>query len=427
LNQLLGFEDLISVGDSNIRDRFDFTDNSLEEKEYTDSVPVARDVETGEVVWVPLTDKTRVFLCAKSGEGKTVLGKAFLSRVADMGGSIFAGTDIKNDFQSFDYQHGVSKELIDATQGLLGFEKPKVEDRDFKSDFAKRLAIPYFMREFYDANPRNVGELFSIGFQDISQNDFEGLIEVDSWRSDSQVEVMRDILSQESVNELTWDYLFRTIDDVAGQSASKLKRKLRPFKNNDVIGSKGLGLDNVVDFDDVSLVSLGLKGIDYADDSMIDFYSALSHRMFLEKAKDGVFDGPVVLYDDEAHEVLPSDRDTMTKSEVALAFSRKGRQAGLVTVLSTQEPHKIPSQQDKGSEDFVSPTSHAFVGRGLSWPGYRTVFSAFSIYNSNDTQPLRDLKDELGEHQFLYIDESMDSVYDVKIVESLAPLVNHGG
>jgi len=427
VNQLLEFGDLMNVGDSDSRQRFDFSDDSVDEKEYGDGVPVARDVETGEVIWVPFENNTRILLCAKSREGKTVLGKTYLSKVVDKGGNVFAGTDIKNDFQSFDYDHGVSQELVDATQGLLPFEEPKIVDRDYKNDFAKRLAIPFFMREFYDSNPRNVGELFTIGFQDISQTDFEELIEMDSWRSDSQFNFMKDLLSSEDVKELTWEYLFRKIDDGARQSSSKLKQKLRPYKNNDVIGSKGLGLDNVMSFDDVSLVSLGLKGIDYADDSMVDFYASLAHRMFLEKAKNDEFSRPRVLYDDEAHEVLPSDRETRTKDEVALAFSRKGGQAGLTTVLSSQEPHKIPSQHDKSPHDFVSPTSHAFVGRGLSWPGYRTVFSAFSIYDSNNTQPLRDLKDSLDKHQFLYIDQEMDSVHDVKIVESLAPLVNHSG
>jgi len=425
MNNLLEFKDVIKPGSSSVNSEYDFTDDSVEEKEYSGRVPVARDVHSGEVVWIPLENTTRVFICAKSGEGKTVLGKSFLSRIVDMDGKVFAGTDIKNDFQSFDYKNGVSQELLDSTEGLLAFEEPKVVDRDFKEDFAKRLGIPYFMKEQYDTDPRNVGSLFTIGFPDISQEDFESLLEMDSWRSQSQYEVMQDILASENVKELTWKYLFDRIDDEAGQSSSKLKRKLRPFKNNDLIGSKGLGLGQLLDFDDVSLVSLGLKGIDYVDDSKVDFYASLAHRMFLEKCKNGDIDDPKVLYDDEAHEVLPSDRETMTKKEVALAFSRKGRQAGLVTVLGTQEPHKIPSQHDNGSEDFVSPTSHAFVGRGLSWPGYRTVFSAFSIYDSNNTQPLRDLKDSLDRHQFLYIDEDMDSVHDVKIVESLAPLVSH--
>lgn len=427
MSELLGFEDLMKAGDDSVRNRFQVEDDKIEEKEYGDKVPVARDVHTGKVIYVPFGPKTRILLCAKSGEGKTVLGKAYLSRVIDKGGNVFAGTDIKNDFQSFDYKTGVSQELLNITQGLLGFEKPKIEERDFKKDFAKRLAIPYFMKEFYESNPRNIGQLFTIGFSDIKKNDFKELIEMDSWRSDSQYEVFEDILSSYQASELTWEFLYRKIGDEAGQSEDKLKRKLNPFKKGHVVGSKGKSLDSVVSFDSVNLVSLGLKGIDYSDDSKVDFYSALAHRMFFEKSKNEEFSTPRVLFDDEAHEVLPSDRETSTKDEVALAFSRKGRQAGLTTVLSSQEPHKIPSQQDKSPHDFISPTTHAFVGRGLSWSGYRTVFSAFSIYDSNNTQPLRELKDSLNENQFLYIDEGMDKVEDVKIVESLAPLVSHNG
>ena len=427
MSELLDFDDLMQAGSKNFKDRFSTDDKTVEEKDYGDRVPVAREVNTGEIIYLPFENNTRILLCAKSREGKTVLGKAYLSRVIDKGGVVFAGTDIKNDFQSFDYKNGVSQELVDDTKGLLRSEKPKIEDRDFKNDFAKRLAIPYFMKGFYDSNPRNIGSLFAVGFPDITKKDFKKLIGMEDWRSNSQYELMDDILSKYRAKELTWEFLYRKIGDEGGQSSRKLERKLNPYKNEHVIGSKGISLDNVVNFEDVNLVSLGLKGIDYAEDSKVDFYASLAHRMFLEKCKNDEFSRPRVLYDDEAHEVLPSDRETQTKDEVALAFSRKGGQADVATVLSSQEPHKIPSQQDKSPHDFVSPTSHAFVGRGLSWPGYRTVFSAFSIYDSNNTQPLRDLKDSLDKYQFLYIDQSMDSIADVKVVESLAPLVSHPG
>jgi hypothetical protein len=366
-------------------------------------------------------------LCAKSGEGKTLLGKAFLSRIVDMDGNVFCGSDIKNDFQSFDYSSGPSHKILEETEGLLKAEKDKVDNRDFETDFAKRLAIPYFMREFYDSNPRNIGELFTIGFNDLSKNDFQELLGVNDWRSETQVNIMKDILSSTSANELTWEYLFRRIDEEGGQSTSSLKTKLNPLKNNNVVGSKGTGLDQVMDFSDVNLVSLGLNGIDYASDEQVEFYSALMHRLFLEKCKNGEIGGPRVLYDDEAHELMPSSRKTQVKDEVALAFSRKGRQAGLVTVLSSQEPHKIPSESDKSPHDFVKDTSHAFIGRGLNWKGYRTVFQVFRFYDSNNTQPLRDLTNRLNRHEFLYIDEDMESIEDVRVVRSLAPLVSHPG
>lgn len=427
MSELLGFEDVLKAGDERFQDRFQVGEEEIEELDYREKgeVPVARDVETGEIVWLPFGKRVRILIAAKSGEGKTLFGKTYLSRIVDIGGTVFCGSDIKNDFQSFDYESGVSQRIRRETEGVLKAEEPKIKDRDFKKDFAKTLAVPYYMLDHYDGDPSNFGEVFTVGFQDVTVNDFKELIDLESWRSESQRELMKDILSSTDSNELTWEYLFRRIDEEGGQSSEKLKRKLRPFKNNYIIGSKKESLNSVMDFEDVNLVSLGLKNVDYVDDSFVEFYSALMHRSFLEKCKKGDLKKPRVLYDDEAHEVMPSDRSTQVKEEAALAFSRKGRQAEVTTVLSSQEPHKIPSQHDKSPHDFVSPTSHALVGRGLSWPGYRTVFSAFRIYDSNDTQPLRDLTNRLKRHQFLYLDQSMESVEEVKIVEALSPLVSH--
>lgn len=428
VNNLLEMDDVLKSGSSFYRDRLSFNkEESVDEIDYREEgrIPVARDVETGEVISLPFHKRTRILLCAKSGEGKTLLGKSYLSRIVDMDGSVFCGSDIKNDFQSFDYKNGVSKRIIDETQGLLDSEEDKVESRDFKTDFAKTLAIPYFLKDNYEGNPRTIGSLFTIGFSDISKDQFKDLIELSSWRSDSQTEIMRDILSTVDMDEVTWEYLFRRIDEDAGNSSDKLKRKIRHLKNNNVLGNKAGNLPGVIDFESVNLVSLGLKGIDYNSDSSIEFYSGLAHKKFIESCKKGDVPEPRVIYDDEVHEICPSNRETQVKDELALAFSRKGRQAGLVTVLSSQEPHKIPSENDRSPHDFVKDTSHAFVGRGLNWKGYRTVFQVFRVYDSNNTEPLRSLTNSLDRHQFLYLDQDMESVEDVRVVESLAPLVSH--
>jgi len=433
MDDLLDLEDVLKIGPSSYRDAFISEEEDLEEVDYREQgrVPVARDIETGELVWLPFNNRTRILLCAKSREGKTLIGKTYLSKIVDLGGKVFCGSDIKNDFQSFDYKSGVSQELVDSTQGLLKPEKPKIKDRDFKKDFAKTLGIPYFMKDFYldsDGKPRNIGSLFTINFSDISKNDFKGLIGLDDWRSESQRDTMNDILSTVEISDLTWEYLFRRIDEEATEkSGEKLKRKLRPYSNENVVGSKGESLDAVMDFDYSNLVSLGLVGIDDAEDSRVEFYSALAHRAFFKKCRSGDLPSPRVLFNDEAHEILPSDRSTLVKDEIALLFSRKAGQIGVSTVLSSQEPRKIPSEGDNSPHDFVKDTTHAFVGRGLNWKGYTTVFKVFRFYDANNTQPLRDLTNRLEQYQFLYLDQGMESVEDVRIVEALAPLVSHPG
>jgi len=400
---------------------------TVEKPSYETGIPVARDVQTGEIIRIPLQSDTRVFTCAKSGQGKTVLGKAFLSRVQEIGGKVFCGSDIKNDFQSWNGSQGPgtgpSQELLDVTQGLLRGEEGR--------DFNRSLGIPVFLsKEYGSSEPSSFGTLFSIGFGDISEQDFKYLIGFEGIRSDAQRGIVEDLFAENQSKDLTWTVIKKRCDEEGGTGEKLWKRYLKPLKSKGVIGSKGSSLNSFLDFNQYDLCSLGLKGINaytLGDMSKIRFYAAIVHRRVLEKRLNGGIDmnAPFVVYDDECHEIFPADESTPAKDEMALVFSRKGRQADMVSWLSSQEPQKVPSSQDKSPHDFISQTSHAFVGKGLNWPGYRTVFSAFSVYNSNDTQPLRSKKDRLDDHQFLYLDESMDSVGDIRIVESLAPLAPH--
>lgn len=432
VDDLIGFNELLGLGDDHIKNSYGIQkEEDIEEADYREkeAVPIARDVDTGEIIWIPYDKRTFLFLCAKTREGKTVLAKNYISRIVELGGSAFVGSDIKDDFQSFDYKGGVSDRIRNETQGLLKSEKPKLERIDFKEDFAKNLAIPYFLKDYYsddDPNPRNIGQLFSLSFSDISKNDFKNLIGIDSWTSETQKEIMEDILSTVEMDELTWEYLFRRIEnETGGRSVDKLMRKLEKYKNDNVLGSKGSSLDSLINFQDENLFSLGLLGIDEAEDNRVDFYSALAHRRFFDACKGDDVSKPRVLLNDEAHEVLPASRSTLTKDEVAKLFSRRAGQLGIATVLSTQEPRKIPSVNDRSPHDFVKNTTHAFVGRGLNWKGYKTIFRVFRFYDQNNTQPLQDLVNELEQYQFLYIDQSMKNVDDVKIVEALAPLCAH--
>jgi len=390
-------------------------------------IPVAKDVNTGEIVKLPYGGTTRIFICAKSGQKKTILSKAYLSRIQKIGGYIFAGTDIKNDFQTWNGVQGPGKgagqSLQRVTAGLLEGEKPEDMDRN--------LGVPSFLVKEYDSNPNNFGTIFSIGFQDISDHDFKFLIDFESWRSGTQQDILEDILLdlEEKGQNLSWSFLEDRLDDEK-QSGEKISKRIRKFKSKSIIGSRGASLNTFLDFEDSNLCSLGLRGIDsYTLGSMktIRFTSAICHRKVLSDRQDGKIDEskPFVIFDDECHEIFPSDEPSPAKDEMALAFSRRGRQAKLTTVLSTQEPQKIPSPSDSSKHDFVSQTSHAFIGKGLNWPGYKTVFQAFSIYNSNNTEPLRNLKDRLDDGEFLFIAEWMDDISDVQVVEPLSPLTPH--
>lgn len=404
--------------------------DQVKEKSYGNEIPVARDVQTGEVITIPYSAKTRVLTAAKSGQKKTILGKCYISRIVDMGGFVFCGSDIKNDFQSFNYEHGPSQSLQDVTEGLLLGEKKKLdrlkEEGIMSSHFNRILGIPYFLKKSYDSNPSNIGTLFSIGFNDIKEQDLKYIFGYSSW-SDAQQDIFDDILLDADDSSLSWGFLERRLDQ-EGRSGEKIWTRLRKYKEKGIIGSRGSSLNSFLDFSRANLISLGLKGIDdygLGSKKNIRFYAAIALRRVIEKRQNGDFGLPFVMFYDEVHELTPASEDSPVTEELALAFSRRGRQAGLVTWLSTQEPHKIPSENDKSKHQFVSMTSHAFVGRGLTWPGYRTIFQAFNFYDSNNTQPLRDLKNSLGDGQFLYCDESMESVYDVRVVEPLSPLVSH--
>ena len=405
-------------------------EETVEEKTYGNEIPVAKDVETGEIITVPHNGETRVLTVAKSGQGKTILGKAYLSRLIAKGGKVFCGSDIKNDFQTFNYKDGPSKSLKEFTAGLLEGEQKKIDrlkkQGKFTDVFSRRLGIPYFLKNKYDSPPRTYADIFSIGFEDVKEDDIKYLFKYDSW-SQAQKEEFDDIILDKDNRALSWGFLDRSLGQ-AGRSGEKIWKRLRKFKQKGIIGDKGSSLNSFLDFEDVNLISLGLKGIDdyrLGGSQKIKFYSALAHRKVFQKVDNNEVSTPFCIFDDEVHEVAGASEESAVTEELAIALSRKGRQAGISTWLSTQEPQKIPSEHDRSEHQFVSMTSHAFIGRGLTWPGYRTVFQAFRFYNSNDTQPLRDLKNGLDDGQFLYCDGEMDSIQDVRICEPLCPLVSH--
>lgn len=412
---------LLDAGDSYHRKKYREQEEIEITRDYSHGIPVARDIHTGELIRIKPGDTTRIFLCAKTGQGKTVLAKSFISRFVDMGGNVFVGGDVKNDFQSFNYSNGVSKELRDNTQGLLRGEEPRSLDRN--------LGVPRFLTKYYQSSPRSYATVFSIGFQDISEQDFKYLIGYHGWRSETQQNIVDDILSKHDISDLTWELLWDELDE-HGSSGGKIKRNLRSLRDTQVISSKGDSIESFLDFDSVNLCSLGLKGIDeftFGGMEKINFYSALLHRRFIEKCRRGELGGPRLIFNDEAHELMPASGDSAVKEEFKKIMTRMGRQAGITTMLSTQEPSQVPSDNDSGGFDFVSDTTHAFVGKGLNWSGYKTVFQVFRVYDSHNTEPLRRLKDSLGDHQFLFLDESMESASDVRVVESLAPLTAHPG
>lgn len=421
----LGFTDVYSVSEDILRS----TETGLKtlvdeeqppEPDYGSMIPVARDKHTGEIIYLPLSDTTRIGCFAKSGEGKTVLGKSFVSRCVKNRHPVFCGSDVKNDFQSFDRKGGVSKQLREATEGLLRGERPQ--------GLPRVLGIPRFMRKFYNSDPYSYSTVFALDWGDVSSEDFKFLAGIDGWDSTKQKSIVNNILNTNSMEELSWNTLFDQLREM--DSGTYIMDKLQGLKTSGVISSQGNGLTDFFNTDKALLYSLGLYGIDdsmYGGNREEKFYSTVCHRSFIRMCTEGVWQKEGVLYNHEFHELVPSGEASPLKPFFQKVLSKKGRQAGVSTWIESQEPNKIPNPVDGSDFDFLSSLTHGFVGRGLSWEGYKAIFRSFSFYNQHNTQPLKNRVDQLGENEFLFIDRGMDSVADIRVVRSLAPLVSHPG
>jgi hypothetical protein len=392
--------------------------------DYSTGIPVARRVETGDLLRLDVTDTTKIGLFGPSGSGKTIFGKAIASRLHTQGYKLYNGADVKHDFQSLDYQKGPSKKLIDQ-MGFAPHEQPQ--------PIPKQLLMPRFMAENYETVPSYV-EPFSFGFQDLSEQDLLFLLGEGNLDMNKKT-VLRQMLDHVDIHSTSFGELREALDMMDPQHGLKkvIDQRLDGLEQTGLISNR-YRKDVVKYLQKGAALSLGMetwRQFQRGDMYMLQFYAGKVFEQVKEaNLTENRLDGPFVGLFPEVHHFAPAGEDSQLTDELQELVTQSGRQMIFVLILDSQTPSQIPNPHTSDNADLLGNLNHVFMGcdpdgNALGRKEWSTVLKSMNMLAQNRYEPWRRKMQQLRPHDFLYVNPRMQGPHECPVVRSLAPLVAH--
>jgi hypothetical protein len=424
-------EELTAAGEENYtRSLTSSVEREVGEPDYDKRVPVAQDVESGEIVWLELDDTTRIGAFGQSGSGKTTLAKRLILCAVIYGDwKAIHGSDVKNDFRTVNRKGGASKKLQKETEGLLRGEEAQREERI--------MAIPNFMVPHYSSRPQ-YGTIFSLQLSDLTESEFKFVAGYHDWDSTASKETLDEILLNEDLEKSSLDRLMAIAEQRDDQNT--LLRKLKGVKNNRLLSQRVdhnmrdvlLQLD-----EDKNVLSLGMKGwrnFLNGQEHFFQFYAGKLLRSFKDLTDNGDLTGKYIYFMDEAHKLMPQGKESIVKEEFQDFYDLSGRQRDVIPFISTQRPNQVPNPTNKDDLDFVSDLSDVFLMRGktpLHESQWKPIVSNMGVYNKDGHAQLKRWQSKiqsLNRYEGIYISsEKHSGPGDCPKIRTLSPVVAHPG
>lgn len=444
---------LWDAGDDYYSDRFKQVEEAAE-VDYSNGIPVARNVETGELVRIKF-DKddvtARIGVFGDSGSGKTLGCKRILSAMYDDGWNLMHFSDVKHDFYDISHENAAAKGMID-TLGLAPGEEPH--------PVPKKIWQPKFLHDEYSDGKPSYVESFSLGFKDITEADFKSLF---TTTSPSQDTALTNLLANLDLQNENYSSIEHELDDLDLQNDSgdmlkgALSGSLTEMKNEQLIssdfrkdlfryadswrchdcetfvfpGEKKQHEDKSHELEERSTVLvLGLeKYREYYPNEKykFQFYVSAVLDNFIDAKKNSRIDGPYMAFFDEAHFIIPNDEDSPAKEKVDSLVHVTGRDNGVGLMISTQKPSQIPMGDKRDRFDIVGQLKQIFIAENVSKTEWRPALNSFNFFNASNQQAWAERIDSMDEKQFLFVDttKDIDGPEDCPVVEFLSPLWRH--
>lgn len=398
----------------------------VESADYSNGIPVARVKKTDRVIRLDVNNTTKIGLFGPSGSGKTVFGKAIASRLYETGRVIFNGGDIKNDFQSLDYEGGVSKDLQDK-MGLLEKEQPRA--------IPKKLYMPKFLTEHYDTIPSYV-EPFTFGFQDLSEDDLQFVLAGGNLTG-KPAKLLNRVLNDVDLDTATFDELLEKVDETDANYGTKqsVMEEIKSAKADQLVGNR-FREDPLKHLNDKTCISLGLEGWrNYSRGSMykLELYSSVLLDQLKDRASNGDIDVRLVALWPEFHKMCSAGQESLLKAVVEDWFNLAGRQMDMPAIIDSQAPSQIPNPDVNGPYNFLGKLSMAFLGcdrngRPLGESEWKRVLRSMNMLTRSNKKLWRRKIKSLDRFDFLFVHPGLhDGPRDCPVVRSLAPLCSHPG
>lgn len=421
-------DELLAAGDRQYKQSFEYQSFDPDPPDYERKVPVAIDVDSNEVIEIELDNTKRLGMFGPSGSGKTTLAKALISRARKGGWKAFHGSDVKNDFKSFNRKGGASKKLRSDTEGLLPGEEAESMERV--------MAIPHFMADTYSSRPQ-YGSIFSLALTDLTNAEFKFLSGYHNWKSSAAKESLDEILMNVDIEDAGFDYLV----DVAESEydGNTLGRKLNSLKNKKLLTNRvNYSMRDVIGmFQEKETFSLGLKGwrnFLNGQEHFFQFYSAKATRVLKEMIDEGEVDGDIITFYDEFHKLAPQGKESMVKDEFQDLYDVSARQRGIATIIASQRPTQLPNPDNLDDLDFISDLTDVFLMRGrtpLNEAQWKMIVRTLGVYDGGGGKQLKAWRrkmQSLNRFEGVYINsEKHNSVGDCPRIRTLSPLVAHPG
>jgi energy-coupling factor transporter ATP-binding protein EcfA2 len=422
----LELDDLLAAGDKQYRDSLTDKDRTFEEPDYENKIPVAVDVDNGGLVHIELDEETRMGAFGASGSGKTTLAKAIMSRAYQGGWKILHGSDIKNDFRTFNRKGGASKKLQKETEGLLKGEEAQ--------SIPRVMAIPNFMVDTYSSRPQ-YGTIFALSMNDLTEAEFKFLANYSDW-GEAPRESLDEILSKHDISDLSLGLLHDYAVQEYGQST--LSRKINSLDSYNLVSDRvNHNLRDILHLmDQKGVMSLGLKGwrnFMNGQEHFFQFYSGKTIRTFKDMYGKEI-NGKYIMFFDEFHKLAPQGQQSMVKDEFQDFYDVSGRQRDVATFISTQRPDQVPNPENKDDLDFISNLTDVFLMRGrtpLHEKQWKPIVANMGVYNKDGSKQLKKWQrkiNSLEQYEGIYISSTDHfSPDDCPKIRTLSPLVAHPG
>lgn len=402
-------------------------DDKVRDADYSRGIPVAKEKQSGRIIYLTFNSTTKIGVFGPSGSGKTIMGKAMASRLHQQGRRIYNGGDVKNDFQSLDYKGGVSEKL-QRKMGLLQNEHPQ--------PIPKKLFMPKFLTNDFDSVP-SYAEPFTFGFQDISEDDLKFLLGEGDLSGEPQ-QVMTSVLNEVDLDSTSFDQLISRVEsdeDANHGTVKTLKTRLKSLRSQEIISNR-YRKDPLQYLDQDYAVSLGLKGWrNYRRGSMymLEFYAARLLNNLKDRAEQNEIETPLIGMWAEFHKLAPAGEASLLKPVLQDLIDMAGRQADFPIIVDSQAPSQIPNSYVQGQYDFLGRLSAMFLGcdqngRPLGENEWKKALKSVNMLNRSNKKHWRRRMNELDTYDFLFVHPGRhDGPYDCPVVRSLAPLVSHPG
>jgi len=291
----------------------------------------------------------------------------------------------------------------------------------------KTLYPKYLHNMLQDKNvdtPTNVDK-FTLGFKDVSQSELKFLL--GHGLNKNQKQALQSILSSLDTNDLTFDKIYKAIDEADNlnyQVSDKIERNVELLEDTEIISSRySKNIPGLVR-DGYSL-GLGMKGfssLDNDDYYLMEFYAKKVSEILIEELGS---EFPMFGIFPEAHHLMPRGRNSLLADHIKRISTFYGRRSDFPLILDSQNPSQI-------SEQLLDELNHVFLGcdkngKPISGSEWKKVLSVFSIVSNHNKEYMEwsERIQELNYREFLYISPKMDDASDARVVEFLAPLTSN--